>query len=81
MSEYLNEVANAIQSRNNKTKSDDNVLCNDAEVPVWIISRGNKMFYDRPAFTDDDGSCPMSQMRDDECLIAPGAIYRTAKGK
>lgn len=52
------------------------VDCNGAKVPAWIMSRGKKLNYDRPAFIDDEGRSPMSQMRADECLIAPGAIYR-----
>lgn len=52
------------------------VDCNGAKVPAWIMSRGKKLHYDRPAFIDDEGRSPMSQMRADECVIAPGAIYR-----
>jgi hypothetical protein len=65
----------------NMEQSEDKVLCNGDEVPVWIVSRGSKMFYDRPAYTDDDGGVPLGQMRSDECIIAPGAIYRKGEVK
>ena len=59
-------------------KSTETVDCGTSKVPVWIMSRGNKMVFDRPAHIDEDGGASMDQMRDDECLVAPGAIYRIA---
>lgn len=51
--------------------------CNDAKVPTWITgNNGERMNYDRPASVDESGGISLDQMRDDECVIAPGAIYR-----
>jgi hypothetical protein len=59
-------------------KSTETVDCNGKQVPVWIMSRGNKMNFDRPAYVNDEHQVPMGQMRKDECVIAPAAIYRKA---
>lgn len=57
-------------------KSKETTDCNGEQVPVWIMSRGAKMYFDRPAYVNDEGQVAMGQMREDECVIAPGAIYR-----
>ena len=60
-------------------KSVETVDCGTSKVPAWIISNGKKMIFDRAACIDDDGCVALAQMRDDECVIAPNAIYRMAK--
>ncbi|MBY8210118.1 hypothetical protein KW541_10540 [Vibrio fluvialis] len=44
-------------------------------VAKWIIRRDKKFNFDRVAH-EVKGSVPLSQLRDDELLIAPGLIYR-----
>lgn len=60
-------------------KSNETVDCGTAKVPAWIMSRGKKMVFDRPAHIDQDGGIPLDQMRNDECVISPAAIYRISK--
>ena len=57
-------------------KSTETIDFGKSKIPVWIISNGKKMMFDRPAYIDEDGGTPLSQMRDGECIIAPGVIYR-----
>ncbi|RZR42440.1 hypothetical protein [Vibrio vulnificus] len=46
-------------------------------VSVWIISNGQKYVFDRVAHCVN-GNVDLGQLRDDEVLLAPGVIYRTA---
>ncbi|PKF60647.1 hypothetical protein CW745_14040 [Psychromonas sp. psych-6C06] len=60
-------------------KSKEMVSCGTSKVPAWIVSRGIKMIFDRKASVDEDGGISLGQMRDDECVISPNAIYRTER--
>lgn len=59
-------------------KSTETVECHGEQVPVWVMDKGHKMNFDRPAYVDDDHCVPLGQMRKDECVVAPAAIYRKA---
>ncbi len=55
----------------------ETVDCNGKQVPVWFIDdRSIPWKFNRPAMEDNEGGIPLSQLRDDECVKAPGAIYR-----
>jgi len=60
-------------------KSTETIECHGEQVPTWIIDDGEKMIYDRPAAMDYKGGCSLEQLRDDECVTYPGAIYRKEK--
>lgn len=57
-------------------KSNVQVACNDGFVYEWINKGGVKWIFDRPAYVDEDGGCPLNQLADNECIFAPAAIYR-----
>ena len=46
------------------------------DIPAWIVTDGVRMAFDRPAVEDESGGVWLSQLRKDECVIAPGLIYR-----
>ena len=49
------------------------------ECPAWVkCSDGERYDYDRVAYTDEDAGVPLSQMSNDEVLLAPGVIYKKA---
>lgn len=50
----------------------------DRPIPEWMNKAGERFNYDRIAIEDEDGGCPLSQMRPDEFMVAPGLIYRRA---
>ena len=41
----------------------------------WIIKDSVKYILVRGAEVDEDGSIPLEQLADNECLFAPGGIY------
>jgi hypothetical protein len=47
----------------------------DRQIPAYIVSDGIRYSYDRIT-RENDGSCDLSQLDADECVIAPGLIYR-----
>jgi hypothetical protein len=59
-------------------ESNEKTDCHGKKVPVWVIKEGQKMNFDRPAYIDDDHCVTLKQLRRDECVIAPAAIYRNA---
>lgn len=48
----------------------------DRDIPEWRMSDGQRFEYDRIALEDHDGAVPLSQLRPDEFVMAPGLIYR-----
>jgi len=52
------------------------VLCAGELVPLFVIHNGQKFKFDRTAYIDEQGAIPLPQMRVDEILKAPCAIYR-----
>jgi hypothetical protein len=48
------------------------------KIAEWIDRAGERFLYDRPAVEDADGGVPLSQLRSDEFVVAPGLIYRRA---
>lgn len=71
-------IATEKEEVKNMKKSIETINFGNSKIPVWIISNGQKMMFDRPAYIDEDGGSPLSQIRDDECIVSPGAIYRVA---
>ena len=59
-------------------KSTETVDCNGTQVDAWFIKDNIRWTFDRPAITEPCGGVRLSQLRDDECVRAPGAIYRRA---
>lgn len=50
------------------------------DIPAWIVrGDGERFAFDRIARADRDGTTPLSQLRPDECVIAPGLIYRRTR--
>ena len=47
-------------------------------MPAWFVDENIRWSFDRPAMKEKGGGISMAQLRDDEMLIAPGAIYRQA---
>jgi hypothetical protein len=46
-------------------------------VPSYIVNgAGKRAAFDRIAMEDKGGGVPLSQLRKDECVIAPGLVYR-----
>lgn len=50
----------------------------DRDIPEWMDKAGQRFIYDRIAVNDSDGTTPLSQLRPDEFVVAPGLIYRLA---
>lgn len=48
----------------------------DRDIPAYIVADGNVYDYARLAHEDADGGCPLSQLAADECVVAPGLIYK-----
>lgn len=47
------------------------------DIPSFFVTGdGKRHKFDRLAYTDEGGGCPLSQLRNDESVIAPGLIYR-----
>ena len=46
------------------------------DIPAWIVAGGTRMAFDRVAVEVKGGGVDLAQMRRDECVIAPGLIYR-----
>ncbi len=59
-------------------KSTETIDCNGEQVPAWFVDENIRWSFDRPAMKEKGGGISMAQLRDDEMLIAPGAIYRQA---
>lgn len=59
-------------------KSTETVDCNGTQVEAWFIENDVRWTFDRPAVKDSRGGLSLAQLRDDECMRAPGAIYRRA---
>lgn len=49
----------------------------ERDIPAHIITRGLRYEYDRIAI-ETDGGVELSQLASNECVIAPGLIYRAA---
>jgi hypothetical protein len=47
----------------------------DRDIPAYIVSDRGRFEYDRIA-VETDGGVDLSQLARDECVIAPGLIYR-----
>lgn len=47
----------------------------DREIPAYIVSNGTMYEFDRIT-RENDGICDLSQLARNECVIAPGLIYR-----
>jgi hypothetical protein len=47
----------------------------DRDIPAYIVSDRGRYTYDRIA-VETDGGVELSQLSRDECVIAPGLIYR-----
>lgn len=47
----------------------------DTPIYAWMYAGGVKMQFRRIACEDDTGSVPMSQLKDNECVVSPGLIY------
>jgi hypothetical protein len=46
-------------------------------IPGYIVTDdGKRWAFDRVAFMDKGGGCELRQLASDECVIAPGLIYR-----
>ena len=59
--------------------SKQTVECKGKQIPAWFNDKeGKRWSFDRPAMEDKHGGIPLSQLRDHECVKAPGAIYRQA---
>ena len=50
----------------------------DYQIAEWIMKCGERFNYDRIAWEDEHGGCPLAQLRPDEFVVAPGLIYRRA---
>ncbi|CAM3168614.1 hypothetical protein MOVI109754_19425 [Moritella viscosa] len=61
-----------------KEESENAINCKGRVIPAWFMEGDTKMVFDRTAFADEDGCMPLNQLRKDECILAPGAIYRAA---
>lgn len=46
------------------------------DIHAWMKQNDKYYDYDRVAHTDRDGGTPLSQLRADEFVVAPGLIYR-----
>lgn len=66
------------KSETTMQKSTETVDCNGTQVDAWFIEDNIRWTFDRPAITEPGGGVRLSQLRDDECVRAPGAIYRRA---
>lgn len=54
-------------------------LVKGVECPAWIrVDSGQRYDYIRESFEDDEGGTPLSQLSQDEQLLAPGVIYKKA---
>jgi hypothetical protein len=52
------------------------------DIPAYIVTAaGAKSVFDRIAVEDDDGLVALSQLAPNECVIAPGLIYRDTTGR
>jgi hypothetical protein len=51
-------------------------------IPAYYVTGDGVLHeFDRLAYTDENGGCPLSQLRADEGVIAPGLIYREAQSR
>ncbi len=57
------------------TKSNTKVPCNDDFAHEWIMHDSIKYVFVRPAFVDEDGGVPMSQLANNESLFYPCGVY------
>jgi hypothetical protein len=56
--------------------SEQVVECLGKKIALTMEFDGKKYRFDRAAVIDRDGGVELSQLRDDECIVAPGAVYR-----
>ncbi len=57
----------------------ETVLCRGREIAVIREEEDGSYKFDREALEDKNGGISLSQLRDDEFVVAPGAIYRKIK--
>lgn len=59
----------------------DSIEVNGKAIARTIIENGHSYEFDRLAHMSKGGSIPLNQLRADELVVAPGAIYRRVATK